>query len=425
MSPKTIRFILILMLITISGLFITQVYWFKKSFTLHQRQFDEKINIALRNVAHQLLVSNKDTSSRIPPISKISSNEFYVNTNSHFKLKNLDSIIKQEFFKRNININYDYTILKSDDFDIILGNTVSNSDSINQPTTTEIACKTRIDSTEHLDFKIRINNKTTHLINSMGIWMYSSLSLLFILAVFTFIMISIIKGKRLSELKKDFVNNMTHELKTPITNISVASDAIRNKSIQMDKVKLKKYADIIYNENVRLHNLVDKVLQVSAIEKDDESLTYEEIDIHKIIKNVLVSFEPLLQQKEGHINSKLKADSFILYADKTHLSNVIYNLVENAIKYSDTNPEITINTNNTSNGINITVSDKGIGIKKEDQQHIFEKFFRAETGNLHNTKGHGIGLSYVKLIVEKHHGKLTFKSKLKKGSTFNIYLPLK
>lgn len=425
MSPKTIRFILILMLITISGLFITQVYWFKKSFTLHQRQFDEKINIALRNVAHQLLVSNKDTSSRIPPISKISSNEFYVNTNSYFKLKNLDSIIKQEFLKRNININYDYTILKSDDFDIILGNTVSNSDSINQPTTTEIACKTRVDSTENLDFKIRINNKTTHLINSMGIWMYSSLSLLFILAVFTFIMISIIKGKRLSELKKDFVNNMTHELKTPITNISVASDAIRNKSIQMDKEKLKKYADIIYNENVRLHNLVDKVLQVSAIEKDDESLTYEEIDIHKIIKNVLVSFEPLLQQKEGHINSKLKADSFILYADKTHLSNVIYNLVENAIKYSDTNPEITINTNNTSNGINITVSDKGIGIKKEDQQHIFEKFFRAETGNLHNTKGHGIGLSYVKLIVEKHHGKLTFKSKLKKGSTFNIYLPLK
>mgnify|MGYP000368513515 FL=1 len=425
MSPKTIRFILILMLITISGLFITQVYWFKKSFTLHQRQFDEKINIALRNVAHQLLVSNKDTSSRIPPISKISSNEFYVNTNSYFKLKNLDSIIKQEFLKRNININYDYTILKSDDFDIILGNTVSNSDSIHQPTTTEIACKTRVDSTENLDFKIRINNKTTHLINSMGIWMYSSLSLLFILAVFTFIMISIIKGKRLSELKKDFVNNMTHELKTPITNISVASDAIRNKSIQMDKEKLKKYADIIYNENVRLHNLVDKVLQVSAIEKDDESLTYEEIDIHKIIKNVLVSFEPLLQQKEGYINSKLKADSFILYADKTHLSNVIYNLVENAIKYSDTNPEITINTNNTSNGINITVSDKGIGIKKEDQQHIFEKFFRAETGNLHNTKGHGIGLSYVKLIVEKHHGKLTFKSKLKKGSTFNIHLPLK
>lgn len=425
MSPKTIRFILILMLITISGLFITQVYWFKKSFTLHEGQFDEKINIALRNVTHQLLILDKDSSSRIPPISKISSNEFYVTTNCYFKLSDLDRIIKQEFHKRNININYDYTILKSDNFDILLGNTVSKTYKGNQSTITEIACKTRIDKKENLDFKIRVNNKTTHLINSMGIWMYSSLSLLFILAVFTFIMISIIKGKRLSELKKDFVNNMTHELKTPITNISVASDAIRNKSVQMDKDKLKKYADIIYNENVRLHNLVDKVLQVSAIEKNDESLTFEEIDIHKIIKNVLINFEPLLQQKNGHINSNLNANNFIIYADKTHLSNVIYNLVENAIKYSDTNPEIIIKTNNIFNGINITISDKGIGIKKEDQQHIFDKFFRAETGNLHNTKGYGIGLSYVKLIVEKHHGKLSFKSKLKKGSTFNIYLPLK
>ncbi|PHS03632.1 MAG: hypothetical protein COA88_15485 [Kordia sp.] len=425
MSPRTIRYILILMLITISGLFITQIYWFKKSFILHERQFDEIINIALRNVAHHLLILNKDSSSRIPPISKVASNEFYANTNSYFKLTELDSLLKHEFRKRNININYDYTIVKSDDFDILLGNTVSDNYPSNQSTTTEIACKTRADNKENRDFKIRINNKTAHLINAMGIWMYSSLSLLFILAVFTFIMISIIKGKRLSELKKDFVNNMTHELKTPITNISVASDAIRNKSIQMDEDKLNKYANIIYNENIRLHNLVDRVLQVSAIEKNDESLIFEEIDLHKIIRKVLVNFEPLLLQKNGHITPTLNANNFIFYADKTHLSNVIYNLVENAIKYSDKNPEISINTNNTANGINIAISDQGVGIKKEDQQRIFDKFFRAETGNLHNTKGYGIGLSYVKLIVEKHHGKLTFKSKLKKGSTFNIYLPFK
>jgi len=412
------------MLITISGLFITQAYWFKKSFTLHERQFEEKINIALRNVAHQLLISDKDSSSKIPPISKISSNEFYVNTNCYFKLIDLDNLIKQEFLKRNINISFDYTILNSSDFNILLGNTVADIYTP-QSNRTEVACKTRVDNNENLDFKIRINNKTAHLLNSMGIWMYSSLSLLFILAVFTFIMISIIKGKRLSELKKDFVNNMTHELKTPITNISVASDAIRNKNIQMDEEKLKKYAEIIYNENVRLHNLVDKVLQVSAIEKNDESLTFEEIDLHKIVEKILVSFEPLLQQRDGTIKPYLKATNHLLYADRTHLSNVIYNLVENAIKYSNQTPEITIKTANAKNGINITISDKGIGIKKEDHQLIFEKFFRAETGDLHNTKGHGIGLSYVKLIVEKHHGKLTFNSKLKKGSTFNIYLPFK
>ena len=419
MSPKTIRTILILMLLTIGGLCVTQVYWFKKSFTLEERQFDEKLNIALRNIAHQLLVLDNDTSSRIPPISKLASNEFYVKTNSHYSLRLLDSCIKKEFQSRKIAVDYDYLIIKAESDEVLLGNSVWNA--YEQP---EVACKGRFDKEENIDFKIRVNNKTTYLINSMGIWMYSSISLLALLAVFTFIIVSIVKGKRLSDLKKDFVNNMTHELKTPIANISVASEAIRNKNIQMDESKLEKYADIIYNENVRLHNLVDRVLQISAIEKQDESLSFEEVNIHTIITTVLVSFEPLLQQRSGTMNSNLTAEKCILKADKTHLSNVIYNLIENAIKYSNNSPEITINTSNNKNGINIEVSDKGIGIAKENQQRIFEQFFRGETGNIHNTKGYGIGLSYVKIIVEKHKGLLTFKSKKNKGTTFNIFIPI-
>lgn len=419
MSPKTIRTILILMLLTIGGLCITQIYWFKKSFTLEERQFDEKLNISLRNIAHQLLVLDNDTSSRIPPISKLASNEFYVKTNCHYSLRVLDSCIKKEFKSRKIVIDYDYLIIKAESDEVLLGNSVWNADE--QP---EVACKGRFDKKENIDFKIRVNNKTTYLINSMGIWMYSSISLLVLLSVFTFIIVSIVKGKRLSDLKKDFVNNMTHELKTPIANISVASEAIRNKNIQMDESKLKKYADIIYNENVRLHNLVDRVLQISAIEKQDESLSFEKVNIHTIITTVLVSFEPLLQQRNGTMNSNLNAEQCILQADKTHISNVIYNLIENAIKYSNNNPEIRINTSNNKNGINIEISDKGIGIAKENQQRIFEQFFRGETGNVHNTKGHGIGLSYVKLIIEKHKGLLTFKSKKDKGTTFNIFLPI-
>jgi len=407
------------MLLTIGGLFITQVYWFKKSFTLEERQFDEKLNIALRNIAHQLLVLDNDTSSRIPPISKLASNEFYVKTNCHYNLSVLDSCIKSEFNSRKIAIDFDYLIIKAESDEVLLGNSVWN---VYEPA--EIACKGRLDNKDLLDFKIRINNKTTYLINSMGIWMYSSTSLLVLLAVFTFIIVSIVKGKRLSDLKKDFVNNMTHELKTPIANISVASEAIRNRNVQMDEDKLKKYADIIYNENVRLHNLVDRVLQISAIEKQDESLSFEEVDIHKTITKVLVSFGPLLQKRNGTINSNLNADKFTIQADKTHLSNVIYNLIENAIKYSNNSPELTISTSNNKNGINIEVRDKGIGIAKANQQRIFEQFFRVETGDVHNTKGHGIGLSYVKLIVEKHNGLLTFRSKENKGTTFNIFLPI-
>lgn len=420
MSSKTIRLILSLMLLTIGALFVTQIYWFNKSFALEEQQFDEQINIALRNVADQLLKWDNDSTSRIAPISKQSSNEYFVKTNCYFSLISLDNCIKNEFYQRGIDVSFDYLILNADTGHILLGNTFTNS--INS--TSNLACKDRVDNQENLNFKIRINNKKTYLLSTMGIWIYSSFSLLILLAVFTFIMVSIIKGKKLSELKNDFVNNMTHELKTPIANISVASDAIRNDKIQMDDIKLKKYANIIYNENVRLHHLVDRVLQISAIEKKEESLFMEEIDLHQIIHKVSFSFQPLIQQRNGSIHSILNAHHFKLKADKTHLSNVIYNLIENAIKYSDSSPDIIIKTTNQKGGINVAVEDKGIGMNHENQDRIFEKFFRAETGNLHNTKGYGLGLSYVKLIIEKHNGLITFKSKENIGSTFNIFLPV-
>lgn len=424
MSSGNVRMILILMLITIGALLVTQVYWFKKSFSLEERQFEEKMNIALRNVADRLLILDNDTTSRIPPISKISSNEFYVKTNCYYSLATLDSILRNEFHSRNIDIGFDYLILKADSNEVLLGNTVFGPVLPFLSDTSEIACMPRTDNKENVDFKIRLNNKTVYLANLMGIWMYSSLSLLVTLAVFTFIMVTIIRGKKLALLKKDFVNNMTHELKTPIANIAVASDAIRNKNIPMDGVKLNKYADIIHNENDRLHHLVDRVLQISDMEKNDETLTYEEIDLHAVIEKVILSFEPLIQQRNGSISTKLIAGHFKFHADKIHLSNVIYNLIENAIKYSNQNPEITIRTRNEKDGVNIEISDKGIGMNKENQERIFEKFFRAETGNVHNTKGFGLGLSYVKLAVEKHRGLITFKSREDVGSTFNIFLPV-
>lgn len=419
MSSKARRIIVVLMLLVIGALFITQAFWFKKAFTLQERQFDEKLNIALRSVADQLLILDNDLSSRIPPVSKVSSNEYYVYTNTYFSLAVLDSCIRSEFLFRDIDVDFDYIIVEAGSDEVLLGNTLTSIQD-----TSSIACKTRLDNKENFNFKIRINNKPAYLLNSMGIWIYSSLSLLAILAVFAFIMISIIKGRRLALLKKDFVNNMTHELKTPIANISVASDAIRNRNSQMDDLKLKKYADIIYNENVRLHNLVDRVLQISSIEKKEESLHFEEVDLHKIIHSIALSFEPLIQQNKGQMFLRLKADRYKLNADKTHLSNVIYNLIENAIKYSIQAPQITITTTNSKSGILLEISDKGIGMSKDNQQRIFEKFFRAETGDLHNTKGYGLGLSYVKLIVEKHNGSVTFKSKEGVGSTFSITLPI-
>lgn len=417
MTSKTIRLISILMLVTIIVLFVTQMYWFKKSFSLEEKQFDNKVNIALRSVAHTLLTLTNNTKATIPPITKTASNEFLVKTNTHFSITTLDSLLKKEFLQREITVSYDYSLVEPESQQTILGSTVPNIFE-----SYEIICQDRDMDSVPFDFKVRINNKTTYLVNSMEIWLYSSATLLMIFAVFIFIILSIIKEKKLSLLKKDFVNNMTHELKTPITNISVASDAIRKRD-DMDYEKMKKYAEIIYKENLRLHTLVDKVLQISTIEKRGESLIFKEINIHTIIKDIIESFQPIIQQKKGYLHYNLDASSFLLKADETHLTNVIYNLIDNAIKYSKVHPEITLTTKNHKNGILIEVKDNGIGMNKETQQRIFEKFFRAETGNVHNTKGYGLGLSYVKIIIEKHLGNITFNSTQDIGSSFKIYLP--
>lgn len=417
------------MLLTLAALFVTQAYWFKKSFNEEQAQLDEKIQIALRDVAHQLLVLDNDTTSLIPPIKKTSSNEYLVQTDCFFQLITLDSLLYREFVLRDILVDFDYLVLRKNNDQILLGNTISTKKERSPRGYTvleqnEIACKTRPDYKEDLDFKIRINNETTYLMGSMGIWMYSSFTLLLLLVVFTFILVAIIRSKKLDLLKKDFVNNMTHELKTPIANIAVASDTLRNKHQQMESEKLSKYADIIYKENNRLHHLVDKVLQLSEIEKEEESLQLVDFNIHEIIEKAKGSFEPIIKSKNGQLSAYLKAKKAIILGDQTHLSNVITNLIENAIKYSPSTPKIEIETSSTETELRIAVTDNGIGINKLNQDKIFDKFFRAETGNVHNTKGYGLGLSYVKMIMDMHHGNVSFTSQEGQGSTFVLTLPL-
>ncbi len=429
MTNNTIRIIFTLMLLTVGGLFITQAYWFKKSFNLEKAQLNEKLNIALRNVAHQLLILDNDSTSLIPPITQTSSNEFLIETGCYFKLITLEKVLFQEFLERDINVDFDYLILKTDGQQIVLGNTIINRSPERKSGSplmgpTEVACRMRPDSKENLNFKIRIHNETTYLLGSMGIWMYSSMTLILILSVFTFTLLAIVRSKKLDLLKKDFVNNMTHELKTPIANIAMASDTLRKKHGEMEPEKRSKYADIIYKENHRLHHLVDQVLQLSEIEKEEETLHFVDFNIHEIIEKAQGSFEPIIRSKNGKLSSHLQAQNATIFGDQSHLRNVISNLIENAIKYSTSPPEIVIETFSNAKELIIEVSDHGIGINKSNHDKIFGKFYRVETGNVHNTKGYGLGLSYVKLIMDLHKGKVSFNSKEGQGSTFTLTLPI-
>lgn len=264
-----------------------------------------------------------------------------------------------------------------------------------------------------------------HLRKSMGVIGGSSLLItLFIITMFTLALYVMFKQKRLSEIKNDFVNNMTHELKTPISTISLASQMLNDRSIPMEQKNFGQISRIIQTESKQLGFQVERVLQMAIFDHGQLKLKKEEIDLHDIIETVAQNFLLQIDKREGRLEFLPEADNTVIQGDQMHITNVISNLLENAMKYTKSTPEIRIITRNEGDSVIVSVIDNGIGISKEDQKRIFDKFYRVPTGNIHNVKGFGLGLSYVKLIVEQHQGSIKLKSEPNKGSQFDIVLPL-
>lgn len=252
----------------------------------------------------------------------------------------------------------------------------------------------------------------------------SSIVIVILIFSFYYIMANNLKQKKLSVIKNDFISNMTHEFKTPISTISLASEMLDDISISQTPEKQHRYIKMIRDENKRLSVLVESILQTSILDKGEFILKLSEIDVHEIINNAINNTQLLIGQRNGKVQTFLKAQKFKLQADKVHLTNIIFNLIDNAIKYSKEIPEIVVSTHNTAEGIMIEVKDNGIGISKENQRKIFDKFYRVPTGNVHNVKGFGLGLSYVLAVVLKHHGTISVNSEVGKGSTFKVHLPI-
>jgi len=247
----------------------------------------------------------------------------------------------------------------------------------------------------------------------------------FLLTVAAFILSFkiIFRQKKLSDMKNDFISNMTHELKTPIATISIASEMLKDNSISEDSNNRKKYANIIFSENKRLANHVEQVLQIAKLENGELELNKADRSLHQIIEDVAERFILQLEELGGEIILNLEAKNDIFKVDELHFSNMINNLIDNAIKYNNKQPLIKINTYNTMSGIVIEVSDNGIGLSKENQSKIFDKFYRVSKGNVHDVKGFGLGLSYVLSIVKGHLGEISVESKLKEGTKFKIQIP--
>ncbi len=251
-----------------------------------------------------------------------------------------------------------------------------------------------------------------------------SIILIFVIAFsFIYTITTIFRQKKLSEMKSDFINNMTHEFKTPISTISLTCEALSDKDVEKSEVNVDNYINIISEENKRLGAMAEKILQTAVIDKGQLRLHKELIDIHTIIEDVVKSVQIQVAVKNGAVSSSFKARNHYITADRTHITNVIYNLFDNAIKYTPEIPNITISTLNIHKGISIIIADNGIGISKANQKKIFEKLYRVPTGNVHDVKGFGLGLHYVKTIVEAHGGNVDVESELKKGTKIKIYLP--
>ncbi|MCF8465392.1 MAG: HAMP domain-containing histidine kinase [Flavobacteriales bacterium] len=337
----------------------------------------------------------------------------------------LDSLLQQQLKNKGIGAEYAYGIFDPFMNAFYLEGETENLDGI-------LASEHKVNLTPGNVFSppkflsIFFPNQNKYLLRTM--WLLLTISAMFILVIifsFSFTVSTIIRQKKVSEIKNDFINNMTHELKTPISTISLACQALSDPDIKMREGIVDNYINVIADENKRLAMVVENVLRTAVMDKGELKLKIVDMNVDEVVDQVLQNMNIQLERRGGSFITDLQATNTFVQADKVHLTNVVFNLVDNALKYTEKIPVIKVGTRNEAQGIVVFVEDNGIGISKENQKKIFDKLYRVPTGNIHNVKGFGLGLSYVKAIVEKHNGWIKVKSELNKGSRFEILIPHK
>lgn len=452
MSKKAIWIVIGLMGLALMGTTIVQLYWINWSVQLKEEQFNEAIIGVLHRIAARL--EKNDPSLRLSTTYLV---EEWNEKQKQMELidremriqkypleKRIDplflrNILTQEFEELKLDLEYSFGVYDNFQKRMIILNGFFQADVGDNTRASDPGIKL-----EHLlsnsefqvslftgitgspgTLKVFFPSKTTWLWKS--VWPLLALSILLISLIvgcFSYVIYVVFRQKKLSDIKNDFVNNMTHEFKTPIATISLASDSITSPSVINAPEKISRFADIIKQENRRMLSQVEKVLQMALIDKEDFKLNLRPINIHNIIEQAVANINIQVQSKNGQLHMELNALNANVLADSVHMTNIIYNLLDNANKYSPENPEIIISTRNSGHFIEISIKDNGIGIGPEEQKMVFEKFYRVPTGNIHNVKGFGLGLSYVKAMTIAQNGKVELKSALNKGSEFKLFFPI-
>ncbi|MFZ6001629.1 MAG: sensor histidine kinase [Bacteroidota bacterium] len=422
MTRTTLRIIIILAGLSIVGITVTQIYWVRKAFDIRENQFNRDVNTALRNVAAKIFEINQTPSPANNPVDQVSTNYFVVTINGPINSTLLEFLLTSEFEKRNIKADFEYGVYDCIERCMVDGGNYTAPKNKKLVSTTDL--QKWQPTRDGYYFGVQFPQLEANLISQMGIWGFSSAVMLIVIFFFVYTLFVILKQRRLSEIQKDFINNMTHEFKTPISTIAISTEVLKDPKIIHAPERLLNYTTIIQNENNRLKQQVERVLQMARLDNKEIALKKENLDLHDVIQEAVKNISLSLNSKQGQIELHLDASTSAIYADKLHLTNVFFNLLDNAVKYCTQDPHIIISTSNKGNQLEINVTDNGIGIRAEDQKKVFHKFYRVPTGNVHDVKGFGIGLNYVKLVVESHKGKIQLSSEPGKGSTFTIVFPL-
>ncbi len=424
MNKRLFAVIIVVTAISLSGIIITQFYWVKDALLMKNEQFYQNAHLGLKRVVNQVMALQHDSVKAAKFLNLGEDQNYHEQFIRSLDTNLIKTMIDSEFRNLELCDVYYYGIYYKDKPKFIM---ISNPDYRKQLLQSEhkaqISC---IFQEEKFMLAVFFPMQKPFVFSKMQVYIIlSGIFMLIVIVGFWLTARSYLRQKRLSEMKTDFVNNMTHEFKTPIATVSFTSELLKKDNIRNNPGKVTNYADIIFSESQRLKNQVDQVLQVAILDRGDYKLKLRQVDVHQIIRQVAERFDIVVSERDGHIRQRLNAARNFIAADPQHIASVLNNLVDNANKYSPEKPEITISTHSDRKGIMITVEDRGIGMNDSDRKDIFKKFHRISTGNLHDVKGFGIGLFYVKTIIEAHGGRIDVKSKPGKGSAFAVWVPFK
>ncbi len=404
---------------SIIGILFVQSYWLLKTWDIKDKEFDQTVNIVLRNVGERMAKYNKTLLPKTDLVQRRSSNYYAVNINSAIDAGILEQYLLQEMRKQSLTIDFEYAVYDCSTDKLVYGNYCSaeNKDekdikkSKNLPKFNDLIYY----------FVVRFPKRESFLLANRNMTLTLTLLSVLAIAFFLYSMWVILEQKRLSELQKDFINNMTHEFKTPISSIKIASDFLANDQYVKSNPRLTKYTQIIRDQNLRLNDQVEKVLNVARLEKDSIELKKEIFEINQTLSDIINNES--LKLKLGNITFTPLESMVYINADKLHFVNVVANMIDNAIKYSNDVPIVEIKLHDVGIDVTLHICDQGIGIDKENQRKLFDKFYRVSTGDVHNVKGFGLGLFYVKNICSAHGWPIQVKSEPGEGSEFIITIP--